>query len=46
MDDAIDSIGQGEQGNANFGKNQLPDHGRDPVLPNVEPVLEREPRRG
>jgi hypothetical protein len=32
----IDSIGQGEQGNANFGKNQVPDDGRDPALPHAD----------
>jgi hypothetical protein len=40
MDDAIDSIGQGAQGNVDFGKNQIPDYGRDPSMPhdgNVEP---------
>ena len=40
MDDAIDSIGQGAQGNVDFGKNQIADYGRDPALPhdgNTEP---------
>jgi hypothetical protein len=35
LDDAIDSIGQGAQGNVDFGKNQIPDYGRDPALPNA-----------
>jgi hypothetical protein len=40
MDDAIDSIGQGENGSADFGKNHIPDYGRDPTRPhkgNQEP---------
>jgi hypothetical protein len=36
MDDAIDTIGQGEQGNASFGKNHLPDYGRDPALSHAD----------
>jgi hypothetical protein len=36
LDDAIDSIGQGEQGNASFGKNHLPDYGRDPALSHAD----------
>ena len=41
MDDAIDSIGQGEQGNAGFGKNHLPDYGRDPTLSHADDKAEK-----
>ena len=35
MDDAIDSIGQGAAGSDSFGKNQIPDYGRDPNAPHA-----------
>lgn len=40
MDDAIDSIGKGDKGSADFGKNHVADYGRDPARPhdgNLEP---------